>query len=180
LRDFQDEKADVILKYTADEARQLKNKGQIPENVNRNIRGLHVISFPFQEMLASKSQHSTNNESYKNFLISPWFNSIQALASLNANTSPINSYLSATLNSSSPLNNNSLLMANTNNAANLTANAFSRYITSSSTFSSAATTSKQNNNQMNATKNNMASPVPSKQSIAIILPEFSPDNCEDI
>lgn len=34
LRDFQDEKADVILKYTADEARQLKSKGEIPENVN--------------------------------------------------------------------------------------------------------------------------------------------------
>ncbi len=32
LRDFQDEKADVILKYTADEARQLKSKGEIPEN----------------------------------------------------------------------------------------------------------------------------------------------------
>jgi initiation factor 1A len=34
LRDFQDEKADVILKYTPDEARQLKSRGQIPENVN--------------------------------------------------------------------------------------------------------------------------------------------------
>lgn len=34
LRDFQDEKADVILKYTADEARTLKNKGEIPEYVN--------------------------------------------------------------------------------------------------------------------------------------------------
>jgi translation initiation factor 1A len=34
LRDFQDEKADVILKYTADEARALKSKGEIPENVN--------------------------------------------------------------------------------------------------------------------------------------------------
>jgi len=34
LRDFQDEKADVILKYTADEARTLKSKGEIPENVN--------------------------------------------------------------------------------------------------------------------------------------------------
>ena len=32
LRDFQDEKADVILKYTADEARTLKSKGEIPEN----------------------------------------------------------------------------------------------------------------------------------------------------
>ena len=34
LRDFQDEKADVILKYTADEARQLKSRGEIPENGN--------------------------------------------------------------------------------------------------------------------------------------------------
>jgi translation initiation factor 1A len=34
LRDFQDEKADVILKYTPDEARQLKNRGEIPENGN--------------------------------------------------------------------------------------------------------------------------------------------------
>ncbi|RNA03551.1 Eukaryotic translation initiation factor X-chromosomal [Brachionus plicatilis] len=33
LRDFQDEKADVILKYNADEVRVLKNKKQIPENV---------------------------------------------------------------------------------------------------------------------------------------------------
>ena len=32
LRDFQNEKADVILKYTADEAEQLKSKGHIPEN----------------------------------------------------------------------------------------------------------------------------------------------------
>jgi translation initiation factor 1A len=32
LRDFQDEKADVILKYTPDEARTLKNKGEIPEH----------------------------------------------------------------------------------------------------------------------------------------------------
>lgn len=34
LRDFQDDKADVILKYTPDEARQLKTKGEIPEHVN--------------------------------------------------------------------------------------------------------------------------------------------------
>ena len=32
LRDFQDEKADVILKYTPNEARQLKSRGEIPEN----------------------------------------------------------------------------------------------------------------------------------------------------
>ena len=31
LRDYQDEKADVILKYTADEARNLKQYGELPE-----------------------------------------------------------------------------------------------------------------------------------------------------
>ena len=33
LRDFQDDKADVIDKYTPDEARKLKQFNQIPENV---------------------------------------------------------------------------------------------------------------------------------------------------
>jgi translation initiation factor 1A len=33
LRDFQDGKADVILKYTADEARSLKALGQLPDSV---------------------------------------------------------------------------------------------------------------------------------------------------
>ncbi|VDN14861.1 unnamed protein product [Dibothriocephalus latus] len=34
LRDFQDSKADVILKYLNDEARTLKSLGEIPETVN--------------------------------------------------------------------------------------------------------------------------------------------------
>ena len=33
LRDFQDGKADVILKYSADEARSLKALGQLPDSV---------------------------------------------------------------------------------------------------------------------------------------------------
>merc|ERR1712188_225558 len=33
LRDYQDTKADVILKYTSDEARNLKAYGELPENV---------------------------------------------------------------------------------------------------------------------------------------------------
>jgi len=33
LRDYQDTKADVILKYTADEARNLKSYGEFPESV---------------------------------------------------------------------------------------------------------------------------------------------------
>ncbi|TPX32833.1 hypothetical protein SmJEL517_g04163 [Synchytrium microbalum] len=36
LRDFQDSKADVILKYTADEARMLKSYGEIPDNIKIN------------------------------------------------------------------------------------------------------------------------------------------------
>jgi len=36
LRDFQDEKADVILKYTAEEARNLKQYGELPDNVKIN------------------------------------------------------------------------------------------------------------------------------------------------
>jgi len=36
LRDYQDEKADVILKYTADEARNLKQYGELPETAKIN------------------------------------------------------------------------------------------------------------------------------------------------
>lgn len=32
LRDYQDKKADVILKYNAEEARNLKTYGELPEN----------------------------------------------------------------------------------------------------------------------------------------------------
>ncbi|VDM51410.1 unnamed protein product [Toxocara canis] len=36
LRDYQDDKADVILKYNPDEARNLKACGQLPENAKLN------------------------------------------------------------------------------------------------------------------------------------------------
>jgi translation initiation factor 1A len=36
LREYQDEKADVILKYAADEARSLKAYGELPESVRVN------------------------------------------------------------------------------------------------------------------------------------------------
>ncbi|CAD7699520.1 unnamed protein product [Ostreobium quekettii] len=36
LRDYQDEKADVILKYMADEARSLKQYGELPEHIRVN------------------------------------------------------------------------------------------------------------------------------------------------
>merc|ERR1719365_16170 len=34
LRDYQDQKADVIMKYNSDEARRLKNLGEIPDTVH--------------------------------------------------------------------------------------------------------------------------------------------------
>ncbi|XP_014670270.1 PREDICTED: eukaryotic translation initiation factor 1A, X-chromosomal-like [Priapulus caudatus] len=36
LRDYQDAKADVILKYNANEARNLKSYGELPENAKIN------------------------------------------------------------------------------------------------------------------------------------------------
>merc|ERR1719228_1854181 len=36
LRDYQDSKADVILKYSAEEARNLKSYGEFPESVKIN------------------------------------------------------------------------------------------------------------------------------------------------
>lgn len=36
LRDYQDEKADVIMKYMADEARNLKQYGELPEHIRVN------------------------------------------------------------------------------------------------------------------------------------------------
>jgi len=36
LRDFQDEKGDIILKYNSDEAKNLKQYGELPENTKIN------------------------------------------------------------------------------------------------------------------------------------------------
>jgi len=37
LRDFQDGKADVILKYSSDEARRLKTMGELPDSTQINV-----------------------------------------------------------------------------------------------------------------------------------------------
>ncbi|KYQ90928.1 eukaryotic translation initiation factor 1A [Tieghemostelium lacteum] len=36
LRDYQEDKADVILRYTVDEARNLKNYGELPDTIRIN------------------------------------------------------------------------------------------------------------------------------------------------
>ncbi len=44
LRDYQDDKADVILKYNADEARQLKSYGELPESGKLEVAmNIHLL-----------------------------------------------------------------------------------------------------------------------------------------
>merc|ERR1711943_183201 len=57
LRDFQDERADVILKYSADEARNLKAYGELPETAKINKSAVEVefgddddVEFDFDEI----------------------------------------------------------------------------------------------------------------------------------
>ncbi|KAI9795301.1 MAG: Translation initiation factor 1A [Candelina submexicana] len=45
LRDYQDEKGDVILKYSADEARSLKAYGELPESAKINETDTYVLPF---------------------------------------------------------------------------------------------------------------------------------------
>ena len=42
LRDYQDMKADVILKYNSDEARNLKAYGELPENGELALLMLYI------------------------------------------------------------------------------------------------------------------------------------------
>ncbi|KAL2110507.1 hypothetical protein VUR80DRAFT_1109 [Thermomyces stellatus] len=62
LRDYQDNKGDVILKYTADEARSLKAYGELPENAKINetdtygAEGEGDCNFEFDEDRDSESE----------------------------------------------------------------------------------------------------------------------------
>src|SRR5438046_7488834 len=62
LRDYQDEKGDVILKYTADEARNLKAYGELPENAKINetdTYGLPLSPPPRDGLLAGYNRIAT-------------------------------------------------------------------------------------------------------------------------
>lgn len=54
LRDFQDGKADIIVKYTATEARQLKSMGELPNTTTINETSLsneeEECTFDFEEI----------------------------------------------------------------------------------------------------------------------------------
>lgn len=47
LREYQDEKGDVILKYSADEARSLKAYGELPESAKINETDTYVFFLSF-------------------------------------------------------------------------------------------------------------------------------------
>ena len=67
LRDYQDEKADVILKYTADEVRTLKEYQEIPDNIKANDddddRNGEII---FQKMDDPKESESSSSDDPRN------------------------------------------------------------------------------------------------------------------
>jgi len=52
LRDFQDKKADIISKYTPDEARKLKQRGELPDNseLSKNDAAEDDLPFDFAEL----------------------------------------------------------------------------------------------------------------------------------
>lgn len=55
LRDYQDEKGDVIMKYSADEARSLKAYGELPENAKINETDTFVSPFTNEERIQANS-----------------------------------------------------------------------------------------------------------------------------
>ena len=63
LREYQDAKADVIMKYNSDEARRLKNMGQLPDTVNVRIfnskKILFFLDFFFENFFRSNSVSQT-------------------------------------------------------------------------------------------------------------------------
>merc|ERR1712126_722717 len=65
LRDYQDQKADVIMKYNSDEARRLKNLGHLPDSVNLEL-GMDpddVVDFmeqPYQPEISDSSDEDSD------------------------------------------------------------------------------------------------------------------------
>lgn len=57
LRDYQDTKADVIIKYSSDEARRLKAQGELPDSTQINVvdkigedQEDDMVAFDFEEI----------------------------------------------------------------------------------------------------------------------------------
>merc|ERR1712176_1432769 len=63
LRDYQDQKADVIMKYNSDEARRLKNMGHLPDSVNIEFEQDEEFDVPEQPYQPEISDSSEDDES---------------------------------------------------------------------------------------------------------------------
>ena len=61
LRDYQDSKADVILKYTPDEARNLKTYGEFPESV-RITETVSFIDEGMEDDIEFGDEYSSDEE----------------------------------------------------------------------------------------------------------------------
>ncbi|KAG6785195.1 hypothetical protein POTOM_010922 [Populus tomentosa] len=68
LRDYQDDKADVILKYMPDEARLLKAYGELPENTRLNEGPWLAVSLCFCDVMhrqgSYKGKQFFGNDTY--------------------------------------------------------------------------------------------------------------------
>ena len=66
LRDFQDAKADVILKYSADEARNLKSYGEFPDSVkideNVEFGGEGDDDIEFDDVVSDDSESDEDDD----------------------------------------------------------------------------------------------------------------------
>ena len=60
LRDFQDDKVDIIHKYNADEARNLKNYGELPETGTLQPRAAARMSRMDDDCALHRSSHQRN------------------------------------------------------------------------------------------------------------------------
>jgi translation initiation factor 1A len=49
LRDYQDDRCDIILKYTPDEIKMLKSYGEIPKNISTNLSGVKLENEEFND-----------------------------------------------------------------------------------------------------------------------------------
>merc|ERR1712203_32395 len=68
LRDYQDQKADVIMKYNSDEARRLKNMGHLPDSVNIEFEDNEsgeeyaVPEQPYQPEISDSSEEEDSDD----------------------------------------------------------------------------------------------------------------------
>merc|ERR1712232_757596 len=66
LRDYQDERADVIIKYTADEARSLKNSKELPDHVSVNDADMSTVDGGSENVLIDFGDNGNDSKESEN------------------------------------------------------------------------------------------------------------------